>query len=225
MQRLSTLTSTLEQQQKADAFVALAVSRDGRWSADPIEAFVHRGHVRFVGLAKAAVDAILSSDAAIALSPLATAFVGMVERESSGRTPRRRGAGAPRCRGAHPDRDRHRADGRGRRGQADLAHGLHVCRPGAKGRRHDCRERRIFPECRSGLAGNVASATGQRGRRRLRRGARRRAHEWCGHGGQRGGGPPGRHQWRRARTSGGDRRVRQPDSHRRRSRGAAGHSA
>ena len=43
MQRLSTLTNVLEQQQKADALVALAVSRDSRWSVDPIEAFVTAG--------------------------------------------------------------------------------------------------------------------------------------------------------------------------------------
>jgi hypothetical protein len=85
MQTLSSVTNVLEMQHKATARIAWAVSTDSWTTDDPIAAMRERGHGRYLPTAfgtKAAVSPITTADAAVALMPLDTAFLGLVDAES-----------------------------------------------------------------------------------------------------------------------------------------------
>jgi hypothetical protein len=76
------VTQGFEREQRAQALMALAVSRDSHWSADPLESFCHRGFARYASYAKAAIDAVTAEDAAAGLAPLNAAFIESVNRTS-----------------------------------------------------------------------------------------------------------------------------------------------
>ena len=76
------VTKGFEREQRAQALMALAVSRDSRWSIDPLETFCHKGYARYASYAKAAIDAVTAEDAAAGLAPLNAAFVESVNRTS-----------------------------------------------------------------------------------------------------------------------------------------------
>ena len=76
------VTKNFEREQRAQALMALAVSRDSRWSIDPLETFCHKGFARYASYAKAAIDAVTAEDAAAGLAPLNAAFIESVNRTS-----------------------------------------------------------------------------------------------------------------------------------------------
>ena len=69
-----------ERTARSPAFVQLAICRDGRVAADPLERFCHAGHARYSSHAKAAIDSMRSDDDGVAHSSLATAMLGKVNR-------------------------------------------------------------------------------------------------------------------------------------------------
>jgi hypothetical protein len=73
-----------EQEMRASGLVGWALASDSFLSDDAIETFKRRGFSRYLPshLTKASVDIVSTADTAIALMPLGTAFLGLVDAES-----------------------------------------------------------------------------------------------------------------------------------------------
>lgn len=67
---------------RATALLAWAVCSDSRVTNDPVGSFADRGWSRYSHFTKSAVAAVSSTDTAVALQPLRTAFVAAVDRLS-----------------------------------------------------------------------------------------------------------------------------------------------
>lgn len=73
-----------EFEMRSAAYVGSVLSRDSRLhdASDPVRAFAERGFARFAPHVKAAVAAMTSTDEAIALAPLSSAFALQVDQRS-----------------------------------------------------------------------------------------------------------------------------------------------
>jgi hypothetical protein len=82
MRYAADLVQTKEQTDRATAMVAFAIASDPAFSAGKIDGFEARGWSKYGHHVKAAIAAIDSGDETMALGPLASAFIGAVDRES-----------------------------------------------------------------------------------------------------------------------------------------------
>jgi hypothetical protein len=82
MRYAADIVQTKELTDRASALVAYAVAQDPAFSMGALTGFEARGWSKYAHHVKAAVAALDSSDATMALGPLVTAFIGAVDRES-----------------------------------------------------------------------------------------------------------------------------------------------